>query len=180
LAYHCYSAKGEAETRALLNRELDEYASFEAERQGRLPPPAPPPPLADPAPPAQSAGDSLTLYPDHDARALYAYIDIGPWPQRVLLDTGATSLTVTEPLAERLLAQGFAQEGPKATATLADGSAREGRTIIIDSVTIGSHVLRDVRAGVTPDGADMLLGLPMLNQIGRFTIDSVNHKLIFS
>jgi predicted aspartyl protease len=46
-------------------------------------------------------------------------------------------------------------------------------------VTIGSHVLRDVRAGVAPDGTDMLLGLPVLNKIGRFTIDSVNHKLIF-
>ena len=52
-------------------------------------------------------------------------------------------------------------------------------TIIIDTVTIGGHVLRDVPAGVTPDGADMVLGLPVLNQIGRFTIDSVNHKLIF-
>jgi clan AA aspartic protease (TIGR02281 family) len=136
-------------------------------------------PLADLQPPQHPVADAVTLYPDHDGRALYAYIDIGPWPQRVLLDTGATNLTVTEPLAERLLAQGFAHEGPGGTATLADGSEREGRTVIIDSVTIGSHVLRDVRAGVTPDGADMLLGLPLLNQIGRFTIDSVNHKLIF-
>jgi clan AA aspartic protease (TIGR02281 family) len=110
---------------------------------------------------------------------LYAYIDIGPWPQRVLLDTGATNLTVTEPLAERLLAQGFAHEGPEVTVTLADGSERDGRTIIIDAVTIGSHVLRDIHAGVTPDGAEMVLGLPVLNQIGRFTIDSANHKLIF-
>jgi predicted aspartyl protease len=65
----------------------------------------------------------------------------------VLLDTGATSLTVTEPLAERLLAQGFAHEGPGVTVMLADGSEHHGRTIIIDTVTIGSHVLRDVPAG---------------------------------
>jgi predicted aspartyl protease len=49
----------------------------------------------------------------------------------------------------------------------------------IGTVTVGGHVLRDVRAGVSPDGAEMLLGLPLLNQIGRFTIDSANHKLIF-
>ena len=141
-------------------------------------------PLKAGSPPSSSStsrpdDDSVTLYPDHDGRALYAYIDIGPWPQRVLLDTGATNLTVTEPLAQRLLAQGLAHAGPGATSTLADGSRHEGRTVVIDSVTIGSHVLRDVRAGVTPDGADMLLGLPLLNQIGRFTIDTGNHKLIF-
>jgi hypothetical protein len=103
----------------------------------------------------------------------------GPWPQRVLIDTSTTNLTVTEPLAERLLAQGFAREGPGVTVTLADGSERDRRTIIIDTVTIGSHVLRDVHAGVSPDGADMVLGLPVLNQIGHVTIDIANHKLIF-
>jgi clan AA aspartic protease (TIGR02281 family) len=137
-------------------------------------------PLADPRPPPHAVADAVTLYPDHEGSALYAYIDIGPWTERVLLDTGATNLTVTQPLAERLLAKGFAHEGPWVTTTLADGSEREGRTVIIDSVTIGRHVLRDVRAGVTRDGADMLLGLPLLSRIGRFTIDSLNHKLIFS
>jgi predicted aspartyl protease len=84
----------------------------------------------------------------------------------VLIDTGATSLTVTEPFAQKLLAQGFAHEGPGETVKLADGSERDGRTVIIGTVTIGSHVLRDVCAGVTPDGADMLLGLPLLTRSG--------------
>jgi predicted aspartyl protease len=76
-------------------------------------------------------------------------------------------------------AQGFAHEGPGVTVTMADGFEREEQTVIIDSVSIGSHVLHSVRGAVTPDGADMLLGRPLLNQIGRFTIDSANHKLIF-
>lgn len=180
IAYHCYDAEPEAEQRAELSVNLDQYAEFEAEHRGEIPtapPLQPPAPLPDPAPPL--GGDAVMLYPDHDGRAMYAYVDIGPWPQRVLIDTGATSLTVTEPLAQRLLAQGFAHEGPEVTTTLADGSEREERTVLIDSVTIGSHVLRDVRAGVTPDGADMLLGLPVLNQIGPFKIDSANHKLTF-
>jgi clan AA aspartic protease (TIGR02281 family) len=142
----------------------------------------PPTPVVASEPPPQNsapAADVIALYPGYGGRALYAYIDIGPWPQRVLIDTGATSLTVTEPLAQRLLAQGFADEGPRVAVTMADGSEREGRTIIVDRVTIGGHVLHSVRAGVTPDRADMLLGLPLLTQIGRFTIDSANHKLIF-
>jgi clan AA aspartic protease (TIGR02281 family) len=133
---------------------------------------------AQPAPTA-SKEDIIQLYPAHDGRALYAYIDFGPWPQRVLIDTGSTSLTVSESLADRLLTQHLAHEGPEVTVGLADGSEHSERTIVIDKVTIGSHALHDVRAGVTPDGADMLLGLPLLNQIGRFTIDSANHKLIF-
>jgi clan AA aspartic protease (TIGR02281 family) len=97
----------------------------------------------------------------------------------MLVDTGSTSLTVNESIAHRLLARGLAREGQKETVTLADGSEREEQDIIIDTVTIGSHVLHDVVAGVSPDGADMLLGLSALNTIGRFTIDGANHKLIF-
>jgi predicted aspartyl protease len=59
---------------------------------------------------------------------------------------------------------------------MANGSEREWRTIIVDRVTIGGHVLHSVRAGIIPDRADMLLGLPLLTQIWRVTIDSANHK----
>ena len=134
---------------------------------------------SQPSQASQPSEDVVPLYSADQGRALYAYIDIGPWRQRVLLDTGASILTVTEPLADRLLAQGFAHEGVRMAFTLADGSKREGRSILIDNVTICSYVLHDVPAGVTPEGADMLLGLPLLNRIGRFTIDSANHELIF-
>jgi clan AA aspartic protease (TIGR02281 family) len=97
----------------------------------------------------------------------------------MLVDTGSTGLTVNESLAQRLLARGLAHEGPQGIAMLADGSQREFQSVIIDTVTIGSHVLHDVHAGVSPDGSDMLLGLSVLNKIGRFTIDGANHKLIF-
>jgi hypothetical protein len=88
-------------------------------------------------------------------------------------------LTVTESLAARLPERGVAHEGPGGSATIADGSTVHERTIVIDVVSIGAHILHDVHAGVVPDDADMLLGLPLLNAIGRFTIDAANHKLIF-
>jgi predicted aspartyl protease len=68
----------------------------------------------------------------------------------------------------------LAHEGPQGIATLADGPQREQQSVIVDTVTIGSHVLHDVLAGVSPDGSPMLLGLPVLNKIGRFTIDGAN------
>jgi clan AA aspartic protease (TIGR02281 family) len=132
-----------------------------------------------PATAASPSGDYIQLYAADNGRALYVYIDIGPSMQRVLIDTGSTHLTVTESLAGRLLAQGNAHEGPGGTVTLADGSTHSGRNIIIDDVSIGAHVLHNIVAGVGPDNADMLLGMSLLNQIGRFTIDSANHKLIF-
>ena len=103
--------------------------------------------------PTSPAEDALLLYPASEGRALYTYIDIGPWPQRMLVDTGSTGLTVNESLAQRLLARGLAHEGPQGIATLADGSQREQQSVIIDTVTIGSHVLHDVLAGVSPDGS---------------------------
>jgi clan AA aspartic protease (TIGR02281 family) len=141
----------------------------------------PQPETAAPAQPAPTAPkeDVIQLYPAHDGRSLYAYIDIGQWPQRVLIDTGATDLTVTESLAARLLERGVAHEGPGGTVTLADGSIHHERNIIIDDVSIGSHILHNVIAGVTSDDGDMLLGLPLLNTIGRFTIDTANRRLIF-
>jgi hypothetical protein len=39
--------------------------------------------------------------------------------------------------------------------------------------------VNNVRMSVVPDGTEMLLGLPILNAIGRFTIDSANHQLTF-
>jgi hypothetical protein len=47
----------------------------------------------------------------------------------------------------------------------------------IHSVTIGSHVLRDVVAGVS--GGDPLLGFDILNMVGRFTIDTQARELVF-
>jgi hypothetical protein len=41
------------------------------------------------------------------------------------------------------------------------------------------HTLHNVRATITPANAEMLLLFPVLNQIGRFTVDSANNKLIF-
>jgi predicted aspartyl protease len=95
----------------------------------------------------------------------------------MILDTGAGWPAVTETWAGQLLQSGAAVEGEPVTSTLADGSRRSERSIIINAVTIGDHTVRNVRASV---GGIPLLGLSVLRQIGKFTIDSDNNTLVFS
>ena len=46
--------------------------------------------------------------------------------------------------------------------------------------SIGDHTLIDVEAGVNPsDTGDMLLGFPVLNLFGKFTIDTNASQLTF-
>jgi hypothetical protein len=56
---------------------------------------------------------------------------------------------------------------------------RAENVIRIDTVRVGNRVLRGVIAGVSPEQASPLLGFPVLNQAGRFTIDTKNSQLIF-
>ena len=47
-------------------------------------------------------------------------------------------------------------------------------------MTIGRYVIHNVRIVVNDDGADLLLGLPVLNAIGSFTIDQSHSQIRFN
>jgi clan AA aspartic protease (TIGR02281 family) len=138
-----------------------------------------------PAPPPATVArsdDSVALFTDDGGRSLHIGVDLndGVGPHQFLLDTGATNVTVTENIADDLLRYDEAAEIDPGRATLADGSERLTRRIVIKTLTVGSHVLHDVVAGVNPNDSQMLLGWSVLNRIGKFTIDAVNGKLIFN
>jgi clan AA aspartic protease (TIGR02281 family) len=115
-----------------------------------------------------------------DGRAAYVDVSLGTVPVRMLIDTGATNVSVTRSIAATLSANNEAVLLPiTADIAIADGATIQAQIISIRALTIGRHTLRHVIAGVTPDGADMLLGFPVLNQAGRFTIDTKNRLLIF-
>jgi predicted aspartyl protease len=50
--------------------------------------------------------------------------------------------------------------------------------VIVKTLIIGAHTRWNVRMLVSPDSADMLLGLPILNAIGKFTVDAANSQLL--
>jgi hypothetical protein len=144
--------------------------------------PAPTP--ATPATPASK--DSVQLFPGvgpdgaTDYRRPYIDVALGALSARMLLDTGATDLLVTEKIAEGLVRSGDAEWIETAHVKLADGTTQDERNIRIHRVAIGNHILHDIEAGVTnSDSADLLIGFPVINEIGRFTIDSRNRELTF-
>jgi clan AA aspartic protease (TIGR02281 family) len=127
-----------------------------------------------------SPSDSVPIYPSANGRAVYVDVQLGSRSVRMLIDTGATGVTVVRKMALALVADNEAELLPQTgTAQLADGSVREQEYVRITSLIIGGHTLSNVIAGVTPDGADMLLGFPVLNRVGRFTIDTNSNRLIF-
>jgi clan AA aspartic protease (TIGR02281 family) len=112
-----------------------------------------------------------------------AYVDVllGDKKFRMLIDTGATCIYITPSVANALLAAGAATESLfKHPTRFADGSLAPRRRLVIKKVTVGDRVLSDVEAIVSAtDQALMLVGFPVLNQMGRFTIDTQTKQLIF-
>jgi hypothetical protein len=140
-------------------------------------PPIASPPLATASSPGS---DSVPIYPGANGRAAYVDVSLGATPARMLIGTGATAVLVTRRIAAVLIANNEAVLLPVTASTIiADGSTIQEQIISIQSLTIGGHTLHNVIAGVAPDGADMLLGFPVLNQVGRFTIDTSSDLLIF-
>jgi clan AA aspartic protease (TIGR02281 family) len=146
-------------------------------------------PVPAPAAAAQATSaskDSVQLFPGvgpdgaTDNRRPYIDVTLGGLSARMLLDTGATDLVVTEKIADELVRSGDAEWIETAHVKLADGTTKDARYIRVHRVAIGSHILHDIEAGVTnSDSADLLIGFPVINEIGRFTIDSRNRELIF-
>ena len=62
--------------------------------------------------------------------------------------------------------------------TLANGEEENRRGLRLCSVSVGGHTLFDVYATVAPRASEPLLGFPVLNQLGRFTIDTIAGLLI--
>jgi clan AA aspartic protease (TIGR02281 family) len=126
-----------------------------------------------------SGGDNVPIYLNDGGRSVWVDVQLGSLTQRMLIDTGATSISIQKSVANDLLRRGEASLEDPGQFTIADGSTHVENIIRIDTVRVGNRVLHDVIAGVTPEGASPLLGFPVLNQAGRFTIDTKNRQLIF-
>jgi|SRR5208337_4943050 len=118
--------------------------------------------------PFRSTQIAAPIYPDRDGRSVRIDVQLGSLTKRMLVDTGATGLSIPESVANRLLLRGEAVEAEEAIVTLADGSEERRSGVRIWLFSIGGHVLHHVYATVAPDGSEPLLGFPLLNQVGRF------------
>jgi clan AA aspartic protease (TIGR02281 family) len=106
-------------------------------------------------------------------------VALGSHQEVMLIDTGATNVLLSPSVAEELVSSGEADWGGATTTEIADGSKVPTRMLTIHQLRIGKHMLYNVPALVNATDTMMLLGFPVLNQIGRFTIDTTSNLLVF-
>lgn len=84
----------------------------------------------------------------------------------LLLDTGATNTSISPALARRLGVQATETTGGKAR--LADGSMVLTNHVVVDHVTVGPKVKRDLNVQIMPRSGDEETGLLGMNFLGEF------------
>jgi aspartyl protease len=155
----------------------------------RPPPPAPPAAVAlAPPPPVQplpvplatsSAGDAVPILVANGGAQVAVTLGDYPLPQAMVIDTGASIMSIPRSLAAELFSRGIATAEGTTNMCIADGSCAERVRFFINKVTIGSHVIEHVEGAVAPDGAMMLLPFSVITSAGRATIDTKKGLLIF-
>jgi hypothetical protein len=135
-----------------------------------------PDPVYTPAP-AVTTNDAVPIFTDGLQARVSAMI--GSISAPMLIDTGATIASVNYSVAQALLASGEAVEDGRAEIGLAGGQTVTADHIVIHRIAVGTHVATEVPAIINTHDADMLLSLPALNQMGKFTIDMTSGQLIF-
>jgi hypothetical protein len=114
-----------------------------------------------------------------DGRRAHVLAMIGSISATMLIDTGASVASVNASVAQALLASGEAIETGQGEVGLAGGQTVTEDCIIIRQIALGTHVATNVPAVINANDDDMLLSLPALNQMGKFTIDTANSQLVF-
>jgi hypothetical protein len=115
-----------------------------------------------------------------DGEQALARIIVGSYFVQALVDTGASSMSLPEDLADKLIASGEATESDGVRVTHAGGEVLSRRSIVVASIHVGSHIVRDIQCVVEPSGSKPLLGYGVLRLIApKFAIDTANSSLVF-
>jgi aspartyl protease family protein len=103
-------------------------------------------------------------------------VKINSTPINVLIDTGATSVSLTPEDATKVH-DAITPRGGQVQITMAVGTAL-ALPIVIGSITIGGIELRDVDGLILPDGAkNSLLGMTFLRRIGHVELSGDTLRL---
>jgi clan AA aspartic protease (TIGR02281 family) len=137
---------------------------------------------ADPAPPPATGsginGDWVRIAPIGAAEVVD--VSFGTQWAVMMIDTGCSSMAIRREFSKMLIEAGEAVASSPTIVSLADGSERAVDTVTIFQVHIGSRIATNVRATVLDDpNAMQLLGMGALGQMGKFSLDIANSKLVF-
>ena len=98
-----------------------------------------------------------------------------------VLDSGASDVTLPTDVVQKLMRLGEVSRSDfigAQTYGLADGSTVRTSRLILHELRIGSVVVRNVTASVTPVGGELLLGQSFLSKLPVWSIDNTQHALI--
>jgi hypothetical protein len=128
--------------------------------------------------PAQSASSGFTVSLSSDGVGGHTVdVVLGTnTPVTMLIDTGATLVSLPQNIADQLVSVGDATVVDQGSFKIADGTSHTQNIIDIGKFTIGGHTLYHIKASVGPSDSMMLLGTNVLNTFGKYSIDAANNN----
>lgn len=135
----------------------------------------------------EQAKDKIETISEIQMKKMYSGVyeipcTINELPLKFIIDTGASSVTISSVEANFMLKNGYLQEADikgKEYYSVATGEIHEGTTIRLREIKIGDAILRNVNASVVHNQqAPLLLGQSVLERFGTVTIDNINSKLV--
>ena len=133
------------------------------------------------APTAAATGklDAVGIELFGGARA-YVQVGVGSQQMGMLIDTGASSMLIGPTMAQKLVNAGEAEIADRPLSKLPTARRRiDGSSSFMTCASGRTPSMTSRRSVNGDDDADNLLGFPVLNHMGRFTIDTVSNLLIF-
>ena len=134
--------------------------------------------VAKPKPISKKA---LTVQLEHKDGCYLIPTKVNGIPMKMVLDTGASNLTISVVEYEFLRKQGLLKDTTveECSATIANGDEVKCYSIIISEITIGNIPIKDVECSVmAQENAPILLGMNVLRKLGNFSIDYNKNILI--
>lgn len=136
---------------------------------------------------SSSSADEIAIISEIQMKKMYSGIYevaciINTLPLKFILDTGASSVSISSVEAAFMLKNGYLKDGDilgQEYFSTATGEIHEGTVIRLREIRIGNAVLRNINASVVHNQqAPLLLGQSVLERFGIITIDNINSKLI--
>lgn len=132
----------------------------------------------------RSGGDSKnTVKMDKQGGVFFIPIEINDIAMKIIFDTGASSISISETEAIFLLKQGKLTEEDflgKVQFQDATGNISEGTRLNLKKVKIGTKTIYNVEASVVHNlEAPLLLGQSALSKFGKLTIDYNKNEIVF-
>lgn len=175
--YHgTYSLAGSARAITTLNQCRDSIVAEALHRT--LPQPLTPSPAQTVIGPMKQ-GDVQLIDDGFGTFQVEASIN-GSAPMRFILDTGASGVSISQSLADKLIADGkmsVADYRGSTDSELADGSKQRVQIYMLRSVTIGEHTVNDVLATIGGHDDPLLLGQAVLRKFSSWSIDNQRRVL---